>query len=75
MKAEVDMRKMYPKLKKIYKVEANSRIRPYHVHWRKLLKYLNTKKESLRFEMDVEWIKEERILHKKRVFLNLTNDL
>ena len=75
MKAEAEIPKRYPRLRKYYRVEAGGRIRPVNVCWMRVLRYLIDKKERIDFEMQVTWIKEERLLHKKRVFLNLTNDL
>ena len=64
----------YSRLRKYYMVNKFGSVQPYWVHWRKLLEYLKKKKDAVDFEMGVNWIKEDRLCHKKKVFLQLTND-
>ena len=74
MKGTRSITKRYPRLTKYYKVDTRDFIQPYWVHWRRLLRYLKNKKLLIKYKMDENWIREDRILNKKKVFLKLTND-
>ena len=61
--------KRYPRLRRHYQVDAFGYIQPYLVNWEKVQEHLKVKRIELSYKLQESWIKEDRVDHKKRVFL------